>query len=128
LVVDDNVDAAHSLERLLRTDGHQVCVVYSGSAAVDAAASYRPDVVLLDIGLPDIDGYEVARHVRSDARGKVMVLIAVTGWGQPKDRQRATEAGFDHHLTKPVEYAALTDLLLQLEKEDRPTASSVPSP
>jgi CheY-like chemotaxis protein len=128
LVVDDNVDAAQSLERLLRTDGHSVSTVYTGSAAVHAAATFEPDVVLLDIGLPDVDGYEVARQIRSSAAGKEVILIAVTGWGQPEDRQRALEAGFHHHLTKPVEYAALSELLDRLEKSAGPAAGKVPTP
>ena len=127
LVVDDNVDAAQSLERLLKTDGHQVRVVYTGSAAVETAASYQPDVILLDIGLPDMDGYDVARQIRSLSRGNGIVLIAVTGWGQPDDRQRATNAGFNHHLTKPVEYAALRELLGRLNADFQSTAGTVPS-
>jgi CheY-like chemotaxis protein len=128
LLVDDNVDAARSLERLLRTDGHSVSVAYTGSAAVKTAGSYKPDVVLLDIGLPDMDGYEVAREIRSRSLGKDVVLIAVTGWGQPDDRQRAAKAGFNHHLTKPVEYAALSDLLAHLNTVLHPAAGTVPSP
>ncbi len=126
LVVDDNLDAAHSLERLLRTDGHKVQVTFSGLAALASAASWQPDVVLLDIGLPDIDGYEVARHIRSHSWGKDVVLIAVTGWGQPDDRKRAMDAGFNHHLTKPVEYAAMSDLLARLNAEFHPAPRSVP--
>jgi CheY-like chemotaxis protein len=103
-------------------------VVYTGSAAVETAASYQPDVILLDIGLPDMNGYDVARQIRSLSRGKDTVLIAVTGWGQPDDRQRAANAGFNHHLTKPVEYAALRELLGRLNADFQSTAGTVPSP
>ncbi len=127
LVVDDNRDAALSLERLLRTDGHKVCVVYTGAAAVEAVAGYRPEMVLLDIGLPDMDGYAVARHIRALAGGENIVLIAVTGWGQPKDRQQATDAGFNHHLTKPVDYAGLRDLLRRLGGDIESSTSRVRS-
>jgi signal transduction histidine kinase/integral membrane sensor domain MASE1/CheY-like chemotaxis protein len=122
LVVDDNVDAARSLELLLRGGGDLVRVVHSGLAAVELAKSDQPDVVLLDIGLPDIDGYEVARQIRSVPHGCDTILIAVTGWGQAADRQRAVEAGFNHHLTKPVEHAVLRNLLAELRSAAQPAA------
>jgi CheY-like chemotaxis protein/two-component sensor histidine kinase len=114
LVVDDNRDAADSLAIMLKLMGHDIEKAYDGLAAVQAAAAFRPDVVLLDIGLPKMNGLEVARQVREEPWGKQMILIAVTGWGQEEDRRRALEAGFDHHLTKPVDAAVLAKLLAVL--------------
>jgi CheY-like chemotaxis protein len=114
LVVDDNRDAADSLALVLRLTGHQIEMAHDGLEAVQAAAVFRPDVVLLDIGMPRMNGYEVARYLREQPWGKDMALIALSGWGQEKDKQRALEAGFDHHLTKPVEAAALEKLLALL--------------
>lgn len=107
LVVDDNVDAADTLEALLDMDGFEVTTAYDGLAAVAAAASTLPDVVVMDIGMPGLDGYEAAREIRQQPRGKDVVLIALTGWGQATDKQRASHAGFDHHLVKPVDYSRL---------------------
>jgi CheY-like chemotaxis protein len=109
--VDDNRDAADSLGMMLELTGHTVHLAYDGLEAVAAAASFRPDVVLLDIGLPRMNGYEAARHIRREPWGKAMALVALTGWGQEEDKQRATEAGFDHHLTKPVDIAHLGAVL-----------------
>jgi DNA-binding response OmpR family regulator len=106
LVVDDNADAADSLAMLLQVRGDEVRVAYDGEEALFAEQEFKPDILLLDIGMPKLSGYEVARRVR-DARGPDVLLVAITGWGQEEDRQRAREAGFDHHFTKPVDYAAL---------------------
>jgi CheY-like chemotaxis protein len=114
LVVDDNADTAASLSTMLRIMGHDVCTAHDGAQAVDAAAAYRPDMVLLDIGLPKLNGYEAARRIREQPWGKAMKLIALTGWGQEEDRRRAKEAGFDEHVVKPVEPAALEQLLVTL--------------
>jgi PAS domain S-box-containing protein len=114
LVVDDNADTAASLSTMLRIMGHDVCTAHDGAQAVDAAAAYRPDMVLLDIGLPKLNGYEAARRIREQPWGKDMKLIALTGWGQEEDRRRAKEAGFDEHVVKPVEPAALEQLLVTL--------------
>jgi PAS domain S-box-containing protein len=111
LVVDDNRDAAVSMVMMLRMMGHETSTAYDGLEAVQAAATFRPEVVLLDIGLPKMNGYEAALHIRKQPWGKGMVLIALTGWGQEEDKRRALEAGFDHHLTKPVEAFALEKLL-----------------
>jgi len=111
LVVDDNADAANSLAELLRMDGHQAQPAYSAEDALSLAQSFDPDVVLLDIGLPRMDGYEVARRLRHSLLRKGVKLIALTGYGQPEDRERAHCAGFDAHLVKPVDLAALTRLL-----------------
>jgi signal transduction histidine kinase len=111
LVVDDMRDNAESLALLLRLMGHDVATAHDGLEAVEAAGAFRPDVVLLDIGLPKIDGNEAARRIRAQPWGKGMVLAALTGWGQEEDRLRSTEAGFDYHLVKPVEPAELEKLL-----------------
>ena len=112
LVVDDNHDAVHSMALLLQTDGHDVDVAHDGLQAVAKATTSRPDVVLLDIGLPRLDGYEVARRLRAHY-GDSVRLVAVTGWGQDDDRHRASDAGFDAHLTKPIDYLDLAKLLAQ---------------
>jgi PAS domain S-box-containing protein len=111
VVVDDNVDAAESLALLLQYDGHEVQVAHDGHAALDVARGFHPDVVLLDIGLPGMNGYDVARRLRVDPEVPALTLVALTGFGQDEDRRRTTAAGFDHHLTKPVEYDALAELI-----------------
>jgi PAS domain S-box-containing protein len=107
LVVDDNVDAAKSIALILRLTGYDVHCVYDGPSALDAAQAYRPDVVVLDIGLPGMSGYEVAERLREQPEFKRVPLVAVTGYGQDEDRRRSKEVGFDHHLTKPVDPSAL---------------------
>jgi PAS domain S-box-containing protein len=111
LVVDDNVDAAESIGMLLRLWGHAVRLAHNGPQAIQAAAEQRPEIVVLDIGLPGMNGYEVARHLRQQPEFHNAMLIAVTGYGQDEDRRRTEEAGFDHHLTKPVDPVALENLL-----------------
>jgi PAS domain S-box-containing protein len=111
LVVDDNEDAAKSASILLVTLGHAVQTACDGAHALQVAEEFRPDVVLLDIGLPDFNGYEVARRLRQQPWGQSMALIALTGWGQEEDKRLALEAGFDHHLTKPVEVSELQRLI-----------------
>ena len=111
LVVDDNHDSADSLGLLLQLVGNEVRVVHDGQTAVDVAVDYQPRVVLLDIGLPTMNGYEVARKMREQVWGKQAVMIAITGWGEDVDRQLSKDAGFDHHLVKPVDLDALTALL-----------------
>jgi CheY-like chemotaxis protein len=111
LVVDDNPDAAESMGTLLRLLGAEVHVVHSGTAALEAFESYRPSAVLLDIGMPDLDGYAVARHIRAATDTSNVLLIAMTGWGQEEDRRRAAEAGFNHHLVKPADIGVLARLL-----------------
>ncbi|MGE0312248.1 MAG: PAS domain S-box protein [Lautropia sp.] len=111
LVVDDNHDAAASLAMLLDLSGDHARTAHDGLQALDVAAEFRPQVVLLDIGLPGIDGYEVARRIRREPWGRQLVLIAITGWGKDEDRRRSREAGFDAHLVKPVAHLALLDLL-----------------
>jgi CheY-like chemotaxis protein len=102
VVADDNEDAAESLAALLEMTGHDVHVAFDGEAAVTAIQQIRPDVALLDIGMPKLNGYEVARRIRGDVNAPRTYLVAITGWGQDSDRQRAEDAGFDAHLVKPV--------------------------
>jgi PAS domain S-box-containing protein len=111
LVVDDNRDSAVSMGEFLRASGHQVDFAYDGHAAVDSTLSLVPDVVILDIGLPGLNGYEACRRIREHPPGKRLILIALTGWGQEADRRKAVEAGFDHHLTKPVDPGTVTRLI-----------------
>ena len=111
LVVDDNQDAAQALRLLLESEGHEVMLAADGPAGLSMAREHRPDVVLLDIGLPRLNGYEIATRIRADPALKGTMLVAVTGYGQMHDRARASASGFDHHLVKPVEFSALQDLL-----------------
>jgi CheY-like chemotaxis protein len=114
LVVDDNVDVADSLAMLLRLDGHEVQIAYSASETFEAVKSMRPDAVFLDIGLPHMDGYEIARRLRADPAAKLVHLIALTGYGQEHDRERAREAGFGAHLLKPAAIEAVNSILASL--------------
>ena len=111
LVVDDYPDAAKTLAFLLKARGYEVATAASGQEALDVARAFQPTIIMLDIGLPDIDGYEVARRIRADAPRQPLRLIAVTGRSDIEDQQRAIDAGFDHHLTKPVRFALLEKLL-----------------
>ena len=113
LVVDDNRDSADSLATLLRLTGHEVHIAHDGLEALERAAAFQPEVILLDIGLPRLNGYEVARRIREQQRHNAPTLVALTGWGQEEDRRRAKEAGFDAHLVKPVDFGALTKLLAE---------------
>jgi two-component system CheB/CheR fusion protein len=111
LVVDDNVDVAESLGLLLRLGGHEVRVVHDGLAALEQVQADPPELVFLDIGMPGMDGNEVARRLRQQPGLDGLVLIALTGWGTSEDRRQTAEAGFDHHLVKPVEPEELEQLL-----------------
>jgi CheY-like chemotaxis protein/anti-sigma regulatory factor (Ser/Thr protein kinase) len=114
LVVDDNRDAADSLGALLRVLGADVRIVHDGAAALDAFAEFHPSVTLLDLGMPGIDGYEVARRIRARPDARRAALIALTGWGQERDRRRTSEAGFDCHLIKPVDIDTVAAALASL--------------
>ena len=103
LVVDDNRDAADTLSTLLAADGFSVSTAYDGNSAVERFREQKPDVIVMDIGLPGIDGYEAVRQIRKEPGGKEILMIALTGWGQESARQQAAEAGYDHHLVKPVD-------------------------
>lgn len=122
LIVDDNRDSADSLAMLLQFMGNETRTAYDGQAGVDCAEAFRPAVVLLDIGLPKLNGYEACRHLRGRPWGKDVVLIAVTGWGQEEDRRHSREAGFDHHMVKPVDPQELMRLLADLPRARRETA------
>jgi CheY-like chemotaxis protein/two-component sensor histidine kinase len=122
VVADDNRDTADSLAIMLRLSGHEVHVAYDGEAAVELVRRHRPDVALVDIGMPRLDGYGVARHLRAEPWGGALVLAALTGWGQHSDRDAAAAAGFDHHFTKPVDPAAVEALLNGLPHCSRPAS------
>jgi CheY-like chemotaxis protein len=119
LVVDDNRDAADSLAMLLRITGNEIRTTYDGLEALQVAGDFRPEVVLLDIGLPKIDGHEVAQRLRREPWGQRICLIAVTGWSDESDRARSRAAGFDHHLVKPLDTGHLAKLLDSLERSTR---------
>ena len=123
MVVDDNRDSADSLAGILRLRGHEVCVIYEGSAAAATAVAFGAEVVLLDLGMPVVDGYEVARRIRRGPSGEHVHLVAITGWGQTEDVRRSREAGFDAHLVKPVAPALLHRLIA-----DVPTPAQTSGP
>ncbi len=111
LVVDDNVDTANGMARLLRLSGHEVRVAHNGQDALIAAREHRPEVMLLDIGLPGMDGYELASSLRREEWGKDAVLIAVSGYGEEQARDRSKAVGFNHHLVKPVNFDTVLALI-----------------
>ena len=116
LIVDDNLDSAEMLAMLLQMAGHETLTATDGLAGVDAVASFDPDVIVLDIGLPVLDGYEAARRIRQQQRGdRRPILVALTGWGREEDRRRTQEAGFDVHLVKPVDDKLLLKILAELK-------------
>ena len=115
LVVDDNKDAAESMSMLLEMWGHEVAFAFDGPSALETAEQWQPEAVFLDIGLPGMDGYEVAERLRELPHAKDAVLIAITGYGQDDDRLRSVRAGIDHHLVKPVAPDALRSLLDSLQ-------------
>jgi CheY-like chemotaxis protein len=111
LLADDHKDGADSLAELLRLKGHDVFVVYDGEQAVDLAGTVRPDVMLLDLAMPKLTGYEAAERIRRQPWGAGILIIAITGWGQAEMRRQSRESGFDHHLVKPIELSTLQALL-----------------
>ena len=119
MVADDNLDALESMLALLRGKGHEVYGAADGELALAAIERHNPEIVLLDIGMPKLDGYQVARTVRAQAWGRDMILVAVTGWGQKEDRRRSHQAGFDAHLVKPVDLERLNELFVQLPEMAR---------
>jgi PAS domain S-box-containing protein len=129
LIADDNEDAANTLAMLLKLAGHDVCTAHSGLAALALASNFRPDIALLDIGMPDVDGYEVAKGIRETTWGRDVCIVALTGWGQEEDKRRARAAGFDHHLTKPVDPRDLDELVASSISADasHPAEGSYPS-
>jgi CheY-like chemotaxis protein len=119
LVVDDNRDAAESLALLLELDHCTVAVAYDGVQALETLDTFKPDVALLDIGMPGMDGYELARRIRASPGGNDLRLVALTGWGQADDKQLAADFGFDEHLTKPVD----PEVLMRVLSHSRPAAA-----
>ena len=119
LLADDNADFANSMGQLLTSQGHEVRIAYDGAEALATARDFRPDIAFVDIGMPKVHGYEVARRLRSEAATSGCVLIAVTGWGQENDRKRAAEAGFDRHLVKPVDPAEIEAILESYQRPER---------
>ena len=119
LIVDDNVDGAETLATLLMLSGHTVELAHTGPDALKVAHAFQPRVMFLDIDLPGMSGYEVARQLRSDSSINGLTLVALTGWGSEEDRQRAQNAGFDHHLTKPVEIEKLHSLLVEIDANNK---------
>lgn len=111
LVVDDNIDSANCLRMFVGRNGCTVQMAHDGLAAVEAAAQFDPDVILLDIGLPQISGHEACRRIRALPDGDKKIIVALTGWGQCEDFERSVEAGFDHHLVKPIDLMSLDKLL-----------------
>jgi CheY-like chemotaxis protein len=111
LIADDNRDAAESLAALLRMVGHDVRIAYDGVEALGLASEYRPDAIVLDIGMPKMNGYDVAKKLRAEPTGQQMTIIALSGWGQEEDKRRSREAGIDHHLVKPLEPTSLLQVL-----------------
>jgi CheY-like chemotaxis protein/two-component sensor histidine kinase len=120
LVVDDNIDAAESMAIVLRMEGFEVRTAHDGESAIAMATEYQPHVILLDLGMPKMNGYDVARRVRREPWGQQVVLVACTGWGQPEDRRRSKAAGFDHHLVKPVSPESVIDLVGTLSRPKTP--------
>jgi CheY-like chemotaxis protein len=124
LVADDNSDALESLATLLELGGHEVFSAANGALALESAERNLPEVALLDIGMPQLDGYEVARRIRAQPWGRRITLVALTGWGQDSDRRRSGEAGFDSHLVKPLDLDKLTELLGRLPVKGTESADS----
>jgi CheY-like chemotaxis protein len=116
LIVDDNIDAATSLAMLLEIGGHEAHLAHNGKDAVERARELRPEIILLDIGLPKLNGYDACRQIRAEPWGRSIVLVALTGWGQDSDRRRSRDAGFDHHLVKPVDPDELMKLLENIQR------------
>ncbi|HYX73455.1 MAG TPA: response regulator [Steroidobacteraceae bacterium] len=127
LLADDNPDALESLATVLRLRGHEVYSARNGAAALETAALYMPEVALLDIGMPFVDGYEVARRIRSQEWGRAITLVALTGWGQESDRRRSEEAGFDAHLVKPLDLDKLAAVLAHLPERPLPVGDVLPA-
>ena len=117
LVVDDNLDAANVLKLLVEEAGHLVRMAHTGPTALAAALDFRPDVMLLDIGLPELDGFEVAKRIRQEPLLDDIVLVAMTGYGQAAGRQRMQEARFDHYLVKPADFEKLRQILAEITEK-----------
>jgi CheY-like chemotaxis protein len=125
LIVDDNRPAADMLAMILESYGNQLFIAYSGQQGIQLAEKHRPDVILLDLSMPVVDGYEVARTIRRQPRGQEPMLIALTGWVQERDRQKARDAGFDHHVVKPTKASDLRGLLSQAKRRTADARTAV---
>jgi CheY-like chemotaxis protein len=115
-VVDDSTDGAQAMALVLKFDGHDTRTAFNGPDALSEARAFLPEVVFLDIGLPGMSGYEVAQELRADPNLRDVVLVALTGWGAPEDRRKSKEAGFNHHLVKPVNVEDVESVLRSLER------------
>lgn len=115
LIVDDNTDSVETMATLIRLSGHEIAVAHDGETALEKATSFQPEIVLLDVGLPGMDGYEVAERLRAIPENKKLVIVALTGYGKEEVRQRAMDAGFDYHFVKPVDFTALELLINSAE-------------
>jgi CheY-like chemotaxis protein len=121
LIVDDNRPAADMLAMILESYGNELFIAYSGQQAIQLAEKHQPDVILLDLSMPVVDGYEVARTIRRQPRGQEPMLIALTGWVQERDKQKARDAGFDHHVVKPTKASDLRGILSQAKRRTADT-------
>jgi len=128
LVVDDNEDSAESLALLLGVQGHTVRVETDSRNALEAVADFAPDVAILDVGMPHVDGYELARRIRRQPWGASVCLVALTGWGTEKDRRRSQDAGFDHHLVKPATPESLEEICIAAPRRVAASAPATPPP
>ena len=117
LVVDDNPDTADGLARLINSFGYKARAVYGGQQAIEESAAFEPDMALIDIGMPDLDGYETVRRIREQRANVHVIIVAVTGWSRDEDKRRAYEAGFDLHVAKPMDAGKLKELLALLDPE-----------
>jgi len=117
LVVDDNADSAETMALLLKMSGHEVIIAHDGESTLEAASKHRPEIILLDVGLPGMHGYEVAQRLRTLPENENLVIVALTGYGQEQDRQRALEAGFDYYFVKPVDFSKLESLVKDLSRD-----------
>ena len=124
LIVDDNRDSALSMAGLLRLRGSETTTAHDGLSAIRLAEEFRPDVILMDIGLPELNGYDATRRIREQPWGKKILIVALTGWGQDSDRADSSDAGCNGHLVKPVKLVDLEELLLRLEAGERERAAS----
>jgi len=111
LIVDDNRDSVETMATLIRLSGHEIEKAHDGETALEKAKSFKPEIILLDVGLPDMHGYEVAERLRAIPENKSLVIVALTGYGNEEDRRRARDAGFDYHFVKPVDFTALESLI-----------------
>jgi CheY-like chemotaxis protein len=125
LIVDDSVDTARGMAKILRRAGYDVHAVYDGFSAIEAARTFHPNIVLLDIGLPSMDGYQIAEELRKGAHGSDLVIIAISGYGPDQDPKRSLAAGFDHHLVKPVDFHSLLALLARVTVAEAKLAQNV---